>query len=644
VSATSSFQLWRVVDTTARVTVTEPGGTVVTVASGPVSVTGARVPAAGGTLVLAEPAGGWSASVNGHPLTPLAGPVNGWAQGFRLPAGGGTLSVRHGDIGRAVVIGLTGVAVLVVIGLGLPGSRTAAEAAREQEATTAEDDESAAPGRRRADRGRDADEGTRRRRLLRRRQAEPEMPDTEVPHPAVPARSFVQRVAAVPAGVRGGWPRRGGTPGEEEPYPDDAAPPGVRPNPESDSYPSGPERPSAPGPERPVPVGRRRRTAAADLTGEAISYRTPNGGAPGRHSHRAEPDPLAGPGPVTDPGWPPQGSGAAPAGPDYDTSGPGHDPAGPGDDAELPRRGQDPAPRGRGFGPRRARRDHGPPAGPGDYPSGRRALGRRAAPAETDSDGDTQAEREERERFSLPTRKGLGVTGRFGRAGRGSPQAAPGQDEQRDPALPKRRSARDGGPTAADGQDTGAHPSGSYDIETSDIGSYGAGSSRHGSPGSGGYPSGSYDIGNYDIGSSDADSSRRGSQDSGGFPGGSYDSGGYPAVDYDSGGYPVVGYDAGDRQSVGHRGGDGDDSGPAPGRGRRRGRRPSHARATRPGTPRSGSAGPGQQPRGGQADDGAALSPLPPLPPRTSRRGQWDEPDPHSRDSAAHDDQGDADW
>src|SRR5690348_12316354 len=189
VSATSSFQLWRVVDTTARVTVTEPGGTVVPVASGPVSVTGARVPAAGGTLVLAEPAGGWSASVNGHPLTPLAGPVNGWAQGFRLPPGGGTLSVRHSEIGRTVVIGLTGLAVLVVIGLGLPGSRTAAEAAREQEAAAAEDDELAAPGHRRADRGRDAREGTRRRRLLRRRPAEPETPDTEVPQPAVPAQS-----------------------------------------------------------------------------------------------------------------------------------------------------------------------------------------------------------------------------------------------------------------------------------------------------------------------------------------------------------------------------------------------------------------------------------------------------------------------
>jgi len=258
---------------------------------------------------------------------------------------------------------------------------------------------------------------------------------------------------------------------------------------------------------------------------------------------------------------------------------------------------------------------------------------------------------EERERFSLPTRKGLGGTGRFGRAGRNSPEAAPSQEE---PALPQPRGARDGGPTAADGQDTGAHPSGSYHVENSDIGSYGTGSSRRGSQDTGGYPSSSYDIGNYDIGSSDTGSTRRGSPDNGEFPGGSYDSGGYPAVGYDAGGgQPVgydagggqpVGYDAGGRQPVGYSGGDGDDSAPAPGRERRRGRRPSHARATKPETPRPGSAGPGQQPRGGQADDDAALSPLPPLPPLTPRRGHWDETDPHSRDGAAHDDQGDADW
>ena len=634
VSVTSSFQLWRVVDTTARVTVTEPGGGVVPIASGPVSVTGARVPAAGGTLVLAEPAGGWSASVNGHSLTPLAAPVNGWAQGFRLPPGGGTLSVRHSDIGRTVVIGLAGIAVLVVIGMGLPGARTAAEAAREQEPAAAKDDKLAAPGRRRADRGRGAKEGTR-RRLLRRRQAEPETPDTETPdieaaRPAVPAQSFAQRVAAVPAGVRGGWPRRGGTADAEAPQPDDAAPSGARPHPDSDSYPGVPDRSGATGPARPVRAGRRRRAAAPDLTGEAIASRAPNGGAQGRHSHRAGPDPLAGPAPATDPGRPRQDSAAAPAGPDYDP--PGHDRAGPVDDAEMPRRGQDPAPRGRGFGPRRARRDHGPAAGPGDYPGERRAPGRRATPAAgagTGSDGDTQAEREERERFSLPTRRSLGATGRFGRGGRGSPQAAPSQGEQPDPVPPPRRGARDGGPAAAEGQDTG------------------------------GYQSGGYDIGNYDIGSSDTGSPRRGSQGSGEFPGGSHESGGYPAAGYDAGGrasgsypsgghdsdgYPAAGYDAGGRESGGHPDGGMGDPGPASSRERRRGRRPSHARATRSGTPQPGGAAPGEQSHGGQADDDAALSPLPPLPPRTSRRGQWDEPDPYSRDGAAHDDQGDADW
>jgi hypothetical protein len=630
VSVTSSFQLWRVVDTTARVTVTEPGGTVVRVASGPVSVTGARVPAAGGTLVLAEPAGGWSASVNGHQLTPLAAPVNGWAQGFRLPAGGGTLSVRHSDIGRTVVIGLTGLAVLVVIGMGLPGSRTVAEVVREEEAAATEEDELAAPGRRRADRRRNAEEGTRRRGLLRRRKAEPEMPDTEVPdtevpdtevpetevpetevpRPAVPARSFTQRIAAVPAGARAGWPRRGGTSDAEEPYPGGAAPSGVRPYPDGDFYPTGPDRPGAPGPEQPVPVGRRRRAAPADLTGEVISSRAPNGGARGRHSHRAGPDPLAGPGPATDPGRPRQEFEPPPAGP-------GHDTPGPDGGAELPRRDQDPPARSRGFGLRRARRDHGPSAGPDDYPGGRRAPGGRAAPAAgagTEPYGDAHADREEQERFSLPTRKGLGGGGLFGRGGRGSPQAAPSQGERPDSAPPQRA----GAPTAGGGQGTGA------------------------------YPSGSYDIGNYDIGSSGDDGGWRGSQDSGEFYGGSQDTGGYGRTGsysgggHDSDGYPAGGYGADGRESGGYPGGGGDDPRPAPGRERRRGRRPSHARATRPGTSRPGGAGPGQQPHGGQANDDALLSPLPPLPPRTPRRGQRDEAGPG--EGATHDDQGDADW
>ena len=128
VSQTPAFQLWRVSGTSARVRVVERSGTVVAVQSGEVTVTGAKAPAAGGTLVLAEPAGGWSAALNGHPLTALGAPVDGWAQGFRLPPGGGSLSVRHSQLSRLGIVLLEALAVAVVVGLGLPGARVAGEA------------------------------------------------------------------------------------------------------------------------------------------------------------------------------------------------------------------------------------------------------------------------------------------------------------------------------------------------------------------------------------------------------------------------------------------------------------------------------------------------------------------------------------
>ena len=128
VSQTAAFALWRVSDTTARVRVVEQNGTVVPVNSGPVRVAGASVPAAGGTLVLAEPAGGWSAALNGQPLIPLAAPVGGWAQGFRLPPGGGSLTVSHSQLSRIAAVALEALAVAIVLALGLPGARVAGEA------------------------------------------------------------------------------------------------------------------------------------------------------------------------------------------------------------------------------------------------------------------------------------------------------------------------------------------------------------------------------------------------------------------------------------------------------------------------------------------------------------------------------------
>jgi GT2 family glycosyltransferase len=123
VSQTSSFALWRVSEPGGRVRVVEPGGAQAALASGTVSVNGAAAPAAGGTLVLAEPASAsWHASLNGRPLTPLPSPAYGWAQEFQLPAGGGTLDITRDQIGREVTVALEAVILVVVVALALPGA------------------------------------------------------------------------------------------------------------------------------------------------------------------------------------------------------------------------------------------------------------------------------------------------------------------------------------------------------------------------------------------------------------------------------------------------------------------------------------------------------------------------------------------
>ena len=542
VSATSDFQLWRVVRTTARVTVTESGGTVVPVSSGPVSVAAARVPSAGGTLMLAEPAGGWSATLNGHPLTPLAAPVNGWAQGFRLPAGGGSVAVSHSNLGRTALVVLEGLAVLVVIGLGLPGSRAAAE--QEEKAQGDEALGAQEPGRRRAGHGREPEERSRRRRTPRHGEDEPPLPPgTEVPRPATPARAFARRTAAVPAGVRAGWPRRGGPPGAEDPYSGEEAQQGGPSYPGSDSFPGESPRPTRPGypgspvPEQPAPAGQGRR-AAADLTSETIAYRAPHGDTTGRHSHRAGPHQA----PAAELDSPQQDYGPPTAGPGRDATGQGRGAAGPGDDAGLPPRGGQDAPRGRGIGPRRARRDYGPPGSQGDDPGRRRTFGGRGTPGAGQGGGpgdEPQADHEARERFSLPIRRGAAGqdrAGRLGRFGRGSAQAPPGGPPQ--PAT------RGGGP-----YDGGGRPAGSYPGEGHPSGPYPTGSSQGGRPAGGGagggHASGPYPSGSYQGGRSSAAG-----------PGGGYDDAAHPSGPYPAGsqqgGRPTGGGPGGGYDDVSH--------------------------------------------------------------------------------------------
>ena len=127
VSMTPAFDLWRLTTLPSLVSVIEPSGAVVAVPSSPVGVGGAKVPAAGGTVLLSEPAGGWSAAVNGHGLSPVRSPAGGWAQAFRLPAGGGTLTISRNGLWHDLLMAVEVLAFLVVAGLALPGIRTAAE-------------------------------------------------------------------------------------------------------------------------------------------------------------------------------------------------------------------------------------------------------------------------------------------------------------------------------------------------------------------------------------------------------------------------------------------------------------------------------------------------------------------------------------
>ncbi|HEY2286686.1 MAG TPA: glycosyltransferase, partial [Streptosporangiaceae bacterium] len=124
----NAYDLWQVSGTVARARVLTPAGATVAVPSGSLGVNATVAPGTSGTLVLAEAAGGWSASLNGKPLTPVTAPVDGWAQGFRLPAGGGRLVIARNQTARDLSLGGEAAALLAAFVLALPGSRSSAVA------------------------------------------------------------------------------------------------------------------------------------------------------------------------------------------------------------------------------------------------------------------------------------------------------------------------------------------------------------------------------------------------------------------------------------------------------------------------------------------------------------------------------------
>jgi GT2 family glycosyltransferase len=94
------------------------------VAAGPVEIhTTIPSGAEGRVLRLADTAAeGWTATLDGKPLTRTT--VDGWAQGFALPASGGRLDVTYDDpIGHTVWLWTQGFLALVLVVMALPGRR-----------------------------------------------------------------------------------------------------------------------------------------------------------------------------------------------------------------------------------------------------------------------------------------------------------------------------------------------------------------------------------------------------------------------------------------------------------------------------------------------------------------------------------------
>lgn len=127
-SAENGTTLWRVEGVTARVSITQPDGTSVPVASGTDDVATRIDPGPDGRILnLAErPDAGWRATLDGRPLKPAPAAARGdgtWGQAFQLPASGGQLAVTYEGGSRNVWLMAQGALLLVVVILALPARR-----------------------------------------------------------------------------------------------------------------------------------------------------------------------------------------------------------------------------------------------------------------------------------------------------------------------------------------------------------------------------------------------------------------------------------------------------------------------------------------------------------------------------------------
>ncbi|MGW6214726.1 glycosyltransferase family 2 protein [Streptomyces sp. NPDC055109] len=116
--------LWRVNRQVSRAAIVPASGEPQSIAAGPVEVhTTVPTGADGRVLRLADSADpGWTATLDGKPLTRTT--VDGWAQGFELPTGGGRLDVTFdAPLSHTAWLWAQGALALVLVVLALPGRR-----------------------------------------------------------------------------------------------------------------------------------------------------------------------------------------------------------------------------------------------------------------------------------------------------------------------------------------------------------------------------------------------------------------------------------------------------------------------------------------------------------------------------------------
>jgi hypothetical protein len=202
--------LWRVDRQVSRAAIVAGSAAPQSVASGPVEIH-TKIPSGpdGRVLRLADTASaGWTATLDGRPLARTT--VDGWAQGFQLPASGGTLDVTYDTpITHTAWLWAQGSLAVVLVVLALPGRRRDVDDDLPEERAVPAQETSG--------------EGRRARRLRAQAEAEEADQDQDTDAPLPPSEEPSADIPQQPA--YGEWDTAGQTDGEYgtyggEQYPD----------------------------------------------------------------------------------------------------------------------------------------------------------------------------------------------------------------------------------------------------------------------------------------------------------------------------------------------------------------------------------------------------------------------------------------